>query len=131
MQQDPGNDSGRYRKGIKSLFSVYGKKEKLFLANLMSDVDEYIKSNPESDYAQITSVFGEPKTVVSQYIADADSAYLSKQIRATKFVKIGVMAFIIAVVIAVASVTAIQYVDHIKAQGQFIDREVVAIVEEE
>jgi hypothetical protein len=113
------------------LFPVYAEKEKQFLASLMSDVDEYIASHPESDYMQLISVFGEPKTIVSQYIADADAACLAKQVKTTKFVRIGVIAIIIAVVIVVTSVIAIMYVDYVKGQAYYIDREVTEVTKEE
>jgi hypothetical protein len=49
----------------------------------------------------------------------------------TKFVRIGVMAIIIAAVVAVASVIAFAYVDYIKGQAQYVDREVTTIIKEE
>jgi hypothetical protein len=129
VQQKFENDLKRYFKEIKSLFPVYGEKEKQFLANLMSDIDKFTESNPVSDYMQLISSFGEPKTIVSQYIADADSAYLAKQIKTTKFVRIGVIAIIITSVIAVASVVAVKYMDYVKGQAYYIDREIVEMGE--
>jgi hypothetical protein len=123
-------DSKRYFKEIKSLFPVYGKEEKLFLANLMSDAEEYIASNSECDYAQFILEFGEPKTIVSQYIADADSAHLSKQIRTARIVKI-CAAIVAAAVICTALINVvIAYVSFIEARDSYIAREVIVINEE-
>jgi hypothetical protein len=128
-QQKFENDLKHYFKEIKSLFPVYGEKERQFLANLMSDIEKHIESNPVSDYMQLISSFGEPKVIVSRYIADADSAYLAKQIKTTKLVRIGVVAAIIAIVIVVSSVVVIKYVDYIKGQAYYIDREVTGFIE--
>jgi hypothetical protein len=128
-QKELENDLKRYFKEIKLLFPVYGKKEKEFLADFISEVDEYIASNPTSDYAQLISLFSEPKTIVSRYIADADSAYLAKQIKTAKFVRIGIVAIIIAAVIVVALVIMINYVDYIKGQASYVDREVTEVIE--
>jgi hypothetical protein len=129
LQRKLGNDLKHYFKEIKSLFPVYSEREKQFLVGLMSEVDEYIALNPDSDYAQLISVFGEPKTIVSQYIAEADATYLLKRIRTARFIKLGVVVVIIAVVIAAASVITLKYMDYVKAQAHYIDREVTEIIE--
>jgi hypothetical protein len=94
----------------------------------MSEVDAYIASHPESDYVQLISALGEPKVIVSQYIADADAAYLLRRIRIAKFVRIGVVAVIVAVVVAVSAVIAIKYVDYVKGQSAYLEREVTEII---
>jgi hypothetical protein len=129
VQQKFENDLKRYFKEIKSLFPVYGEREKQFLANLMSDIGKFTGSNPISDYVQLISSFGEPKTIVSQYLAEADSDYLAKQIKTAKFVRIGVIAIIIAAVVVIVSVIAIMYVDFVKGQTQYLDREVTEFIE--
>ena len=124
------NDLKRYFKEIKSLLPVYSKEEKKFLTNLMRDVDSYIEENPDSDYMQYISQFGEPKDIASRYIADADSNYLLSQIKTSKYIKIGVLIIIIAFVIGVASVITIHYIDFVKAQESYIAREVTEITYE-
>jgi hypothetical protein len=131
VRQDARGGLKRYFKEIKSLFPVYGEREKLFLADFMSDVNDYAALHPDSDYEQFTSAFGEPKTVVAQYIADADSTYLTKQIKIARFVKAGIMVFIIAFVIMAAAVITIHYVGYIKAHESYIAREVTTVAEEQ
>jgi uncharacterized membrane protein len=128
-QKELENDLKHYFKQIKSLFPIYGKKEKEFLNDFMSEAGEYLASNPTSDYAQLVSSLGEPKDVVSQYLANADSEYLAKQIKTTKFVRIGVVAIIIAAVVAVASIVAIWYVSYVNLQESYIGREIIEVGE--
>jgi hypothetical protein len=113
------------------LFPVYAEKEKQFLASLMSDVDEYIASHPESDYMQLISAFGEPKTIVSQYIADADAACLLKRIRTATIMK---RCVLIVILIALASAVIFgitNYRLYIEGQEYYIDREVTEVTTEE
>jgi hypothetical protein len=128
-QQSLENDLKHYFKEIKSLFPVYGMKEKQFLASLKSDVDEYIASNPASDYAQLISVFDEPKIIVAQYIAEADAEYLSKRIRVARVVRICATIIVIAIIVATVSIISMNYADSIKGQEHYIDREVTEFVE--
>jgi hypothetical protein len=130
MQQEFENDLKHYFKEIKSLFPAYGKREKQFLADLTSDVNEYIASNPEDGYAGLISAFGEPKTIVSQYIAGVDSEYLAKQIRTARIVKICVAIIAAAVIIAMALIVLFNYLDSLKAQESYIGREIIQIEEE-
>jgi hypothetical protein len=124
------NDLKRYFKEIKSLLPVYGGEEKKFIAAIKVDVDEYAAVDPDCNYERIVSAFGTPKAAVMQHIADADEEYLLRRIRTAKFVKIGIVAGIVAVVIAVSAVVAIYYVDYMKGQGSYVDREVIEVTKE-
>lgn len=130
-QQSLENDLKHYFKEIKSLFPVYGMKEKQFLASLKSDVDEYIASNPASDYAQLISVFDEPKIIVAQYIAEADAEYLSKRIRMARVVRICATIIVIAVIVAIVSIILIRHANSSKFQEYYINREVTEFIDEE
>jgi hypothetical protein len=125
------NDLKRYLKEVRSLFPVYSVREKRFIAGFMSDVNEYAELNPDSDYEELISIFGEPKTVVSGYIADADTAYLMKRIRTAAVIKLCAVIFIALAFIAVAIFGVRSYMSFIKGQEHYIDREVIEIIEEE
>jgi hypothetical protein len=122
--------SKRYFKLVKSLFPICGKEEKLFIGSLKTDVDEYIKSNPESDYDKLVVAFGEPKTVMSQYISDTDSDYLEKQIRTATIVKRCVLIIILLAVISSVIFGVINYRLYIEGKQHYIDREITEVVEE-
>ncbi|MDR0519774.1 MAG: hypothetical protein LBG82_06965 [Clostridiales Family XIII bacterium] len=124
------NGLKHYFKEIKLLFPVYGDEEKKFIAHYKADINEYIISNPDSSYEQIVLTFGEPKTIVSRYMAEADAEYLYKQIRTARFIRIGIVVIVIAVVVAAASIVVIKYADFVKGQAQYIDREVTEITTE-
>jgi hypothetical protein len=129
IQQELENDLKHYFKEIKSLFPIYGEREKLFLAGLMSDVNEYIALNHTSDYMQIISVFGEPKKIVSQYIADADVSYLLKRIRIATVVKRCILILLLLALISVTIFGAVNYKQYIEHQQSYIDREITVITE--
>jgi hypothetical protein len=127
VKQGVRNDLKHYFKEIRSLFPVYGEREKQFLAKFMSMVDEYIATNPDSNYMQLSSVFGEPKTIVSQYIADADSEYLSKRIRTSKAIKRCILVIVLLAIISVAIFGVRNYMLYIESQKYYVDREVTEI----
>jgi hypothetical protein len=129
-QKELENDLKHYFKEIKSLFPVYGKKEKEFLTDFMSEVDEYTASNPTSYYMQLISSFGEPKIVVAQYITDSDSTYLLKQIRSSTLIKRCVLIIILLALISAVIFGAINYRLYVEAREQYIDREVTEIIGE-
>jgi hypothetical protein len=126
-QKELGNDLKQYFKQIKLLFPIYGKKEKEFLADFMSEASEYIAANPTSGYTQLVSSLGEPKIIVSQYFADADSEYLARQIKTTNLLRIGIIVIIVASVVVAASTTAIRYKSYVNAQQSYIGREIIEI----
>jgi hypothetical protein len=129
VQQSFENDLKHYFKEIKSLFPVYGGQEKQFLASFMSDVNEYVASNPETDYTQLISVFNEPKIIVSQYIAEADAAYLLKRIKSAMVVKRCVLLVTLLALISAVIFGAVNYKLYIEYQKHYIDREVTEIIE--
>jgi hypothetical protein len=121
------NDLKHYFKEIKSLFPVYGVKEKQFLTSFMSDVYEYIALNPESDYTQLISVFNAPNAIVAQYIADADSAYLSKRIKTAKLARRCILIVILLALVSAVASGIRNYMLYIEGQGHYIEREIVEI----
>jgi hypothetical protein len=124
------NDVKRYFKEIKMLLPAFGDSERMLFSTMMAEVDDYAGSNPDSSYEQIVSVFGEPRRIVSQYIADADPEYLLKQIRTSRRIKAMAIVIIIAVVIVAVAIIGIKYTDYLKGQIQYIDREVTEITDE-
>jgi hypothetical protein len=125
------NDLNHYFNDIKTLFPVYGKEEKLFLAGLMSNVHEYLADNPGSGYEHIISAFGEPKTIVSQYITDADESYLLKRIRTAAAMRRCVLIIIVLVLISAIVFAAFKYKSYVEMREQYINREVTTVIEEE
>ena len=124
------HDLKRYFKEIKSLLPVYSKEEKKFLDNLRSDVNSFIEENPDNDYSKFTSYFGEPKDIVSRYIADADSTYLIKRIKNARHIKIGITVSVVTILLAALIFISLIYADIVKGQKSYIDRQVTVITEE-
>jgi hypothetical protein len=130
VRQDARGDLKRYFKEIKSLFPVYGEREKLFLADFISDVNDYAALYPESDYTQLIAAFGEPRIIVSQYIANADSAYLTKQIKIAAIVRRCVLIIVALAFITAVMFTVLKYQSYVEMREQYIAREVTVIAEE-
>lgn len=124
------NDLGHYFKAIKSLFPVYGKDEKNFLDQLKANMLSHVESNPDCDYVQLMSLFGEPNAIVAQYLSDADSQYLIKRIKSAKYIRRGIVAAVVIALIAASAVIGLEYKSYLELQDAYVDREVTVIEKE-
>jgi hypothetical protein len=123
-------DIRHYFKEIKSLFPVFGKREKRFLLDFKIDVENYRATASSYDYANIVSQFGEPNIIISNYLRDAEPRYLLRQMRLGKYVRRGVAIVVILALIASSAVVALKSKSYLEAKASYIAREIVIIDEE-
>ena len=102
----------QYFKAIKSLFPVFGQNEKRFISDLKADIEEEISSSNPTDFAQIVSHFGEPKTIVANYFLNAETDF-SKRIKTIKLVRIVSIS-----IIAIALFCTIVFIVYISKEYQ-------------
>lgn len=102
------------------LLPVYGKRERAFIAELTSSVEDYIESSPSADGEQIQSRFGKPTGVVSDYLSNADTDYLSEQVKRLKRIRIIVFALVVLVVLSVSIRAGLNYRNYLEARDSFL-----------
>lgn len=110
----------KYLKSVKKLFPIYGKKERQYIKNLQTPLQEYAEEKEDLSYKDLTEEFGTPSHVISEYFSEVDEKYLFRQLRIRGYVK----KFLIFVVIAFLAFNGYcyywAYQDYLNAQDQHI-----------
>ena len=118
----------QYFTEIKTLFPIYSKKEKRFLADFKESVAVFLEENPDSSMEDILNRFASPEEVVLTYIREAyDSHELCKKLRFRKAVK----RILIVLLIAMLAYYLVNFLilSHAasEAESHYIDREITVI----
>ena len=95
----------KYLKSVKKLFPIYGKKERQYIKNLQTPLQEYAEEKEDVSYENLTEEFGTPSHVISEYFSEVDDEYLFRQLRVRGYVK----KFLIFVVIALFMLIGYRY----------------------
>ncbi|OUQ61083.1 hypothetical protein B5E53_18675 [Eubacterium sp. An11] len=95
----------KYLKSVKKLFPIYGKKERQYIKNLQTPLQEYAEEKEDLSYEELTEEFGTPSHVISEYFSEVDDEYLFWQLRVRGYVK----KFLIFVVIALFMLIGYRY----------------------
>ena len=77
----------KYLKSVKKLFPIYGKKERQYIKNLQTPLQEYAEEKEDLSYEELTEEFGTPSHVISEYFSEVDDEYLFWQLRVRGYVK--------------------------------------------
>ena len=64
----------KYIKDIKTIFPFHGKREKKFLKNLSTQINEYYYE--QCTYTELQNEFGTPIEILKSYYDSIDSEYL-------------------------------------------------------
>lgn len=123
----------QYRKDIKLMLPIYGKKEKQYLDKLFNGIEDYIEDHPNVTSKQIIDKFGSPKDVAGSYIMSVDQDYLLKNLRKNAIIKKGICLIAMILIIFCVSVLSIMYrtyqsleensPEHIETTIEYIDPE--------
>ena len=79
-----------------------GNPEKKYLFKLMRSVEDYCDEEHVTTIEELYKGFGSPSDVVSTYLELTDTSLLMKRIRITKWIKRGIVAFLIIALIGVS-----------------------------
>lgn len=94
---------------------VCPKKEKAaFLAELKSNVEEFISLTPEADIDMIKAEFGTAEQIASSFIVNADAAAIKKKVDIRKLILI-FLAIVLAVYLAFVVISLIDV--HTESHG--------------
>lgn len=111
----------QYRKDIKLMLPMYGKKEKRYLDKLFDGIKDYMEDNPNAAPEQIRDKFGSPADIAGTYISCADQDYLLKHLRKNSIIKKGVCLVITILIIFCVSVSSIMYLTYLDGKKHNID----------
>ena len=87
-------------KNAKNKLNCPRKIKKDLILRIESSVYDYIESQPDASYDDITAQFGSPRELADSYISSLDSDEISKAIKKAKTIKIAVIVTCIIALIA-------------------------------
>ena len=87
-------------KNAKSNLNCPRKIKKDLILRIESSVYDYIESQPDASYDDITAQFGSPRELADSYINSLDSEEISKAIKKAKTIKTAVIVTCIIALIA-------------------------------
>jgi uncharacterized membrane protein len=104
MKTDINKQSREYIKTVRNQMLLPSKTKKRALYDLSSGVEEYIQNNPDASIDDLTTHFGNPKTVVGEYILSLDQDELTAEIRKSKIIKRAAISIAVALIVAITAI---------------------------
>ena len=108
-------------KNAKSNLNCPRKIKKDLILRIESSVYDYIESQPDASYDDITAQFGSPRELADSYISSLDSDEISKAIKKAKTIKIAVIVTCIIALIALFATFAKMISDNSDSQYKYHD----------
>ena len=120
----------KYLKSLKKLFPIYGKKERQYIKNLQTPLQEYAEEKEDLSYEELTEEFGTPSHVISEYFSEVDDEYLFRQLRIRGYVKKFLIFVLVAFVIVIGYRYYLAYQNYENAMEEHIIYEETIIEED-
>ena len=120
----------KYLKSVKKLFPIYGKKERQYIKNLQTPLQEYAEEKEDLSYEELTEEFGTPPHVISEYFSEVDDEYLFRQLRVRGYVKKFLIFVLVAFVILIGYRYYLAYQNYENAMEEHIIYEETIIEED-
>lgn len=79
--------SKKYCKDIKLFLPLYGEEEKNLLNSIAIRLSELNDTNIHITYDEICDKLGTPQEIVSEYITNMETDYISKKLRFAQYIK--------------------------------------------
>ena len=120
----------KYYKDIKHTFPVYGKNERNYLEHFQDCIQSYYEDHPDITPEKIIKEFGTPSEIISEYLANINNEYLITTIRKSSFIKKGICAIVLILLLLSICRSTISYLAYKDAQEHNIAYEETIIIEE-
>ena len=105
----------------KNKLSCPRKIKKDLILRIESSVYDYIESQPDASYDDITAQFGSPRELADSYISSLDSDEISKAIKKAKTIKTAVIVTCIIALIALFATFAKMISDNSDSQYKYYE----------
>lgn len=93
------NASKKYYKNLKLFLPIHGELEKQLFKDIYIRLSELDNDNPNITYEELCTKLGSPQEIVADYLGNADSAYLSKRLRYSHYLRNAFIGFIVMLLI--------------------------------
>lgn len=82
----------QYLNQIKKLLVCKGSQRKKFLNSFADNMDEYLKDNPDADFAKLQENMGTPQEIADAFLENESASHIKKRMSITKWVIIGIIS---------------------------------------
>ena len=113
MQKDS-NALKRYYREIRSWLPVSSRQKDKIVGDLSSSIDAYLDTHPEADLQEIQAHFGNPSSIASAYVDNANTVDLLRGLRIRKRIVTAVVAGVLVIILLVIGTLALELTDHFK-----------------
>ena len=120
-----------YIKQIKQHLPIYKSNEKKYLDDMRMAIMDFANESDEVTYNDLKLYFGEPKVLAANYLVDADSQYLSKEINYSKKIRFTLLFLSCIIFLSLIIYIFLLCRSYNKSQKAYINREIITIEEEQ
>ncbi|WP_294580028.1 DUF6120 family protein [uncultured Thomasclavelia sp.] len=118
-----------YKKNLITLMPLRTKKERAYINEYMTNVEEYCLDFTDASYDEIVENFGEPKSVVLAYLKECDENYLLKRINTRDIVKKSLCSIVIIICCLLLIITYQVYMGYLEERNSYVIREEITRVD--
>lgn len=91
----------KYLKQIKKRLVCKGAQRKAFVASFEDNLEEYLKANPEADFAQLQNDMGTPEEIADGFLENESASRIKNRMSIAKLFAIGIATALIIYVCAI------------------------------
>lgn len=110
-----------YLNDVWTLFPLHGKKEKEYLSFFKKRIEEEI--TPETNYSELSEMFGNPQEIVSSFYAEVDFDYIINRMKIRNLIKKTIICLNIAFLVIVVWFMTLLYKSYESSQQDIIKYE--------
>ena len=91
----------QYLNQIKKLLVCKGSQRKNFLNSFADNMDEYLKDNPDADFAKLQEDMGTPQEIADAFLENESASHIKKRMSFVKWIIIGIVIALMLLVIMI------------------------------
>ena len=110
----------RYYREIRSWLPVSSRQKNKIVGDLSSSIDAYLDTHPEADLQEIQAHFGNPSSIASAYVDNANTADLLRGLRIRKRIVTAVVVGVLVIILLVLGTLAFELTDYSNAVDGFV-----------
>lgn len=96
----------QYISEVKALFPIMGKNEKIYVNKLKKHLENHCEESCIASKQELYESYGQPNDIVNDYFSSADTEYIVKKIKISKYIKIAITSLLV-IALATASIYCI------------------------
>ncbi len=89
----------QYLNQIEKLLVCKGAQRKQFLNSFEDNMDEYLRDNPDADFAQLEKDMGTPQEIANAFLENEDASKIKKRMTFKKWIILGIVCVLIITVV--------------------------------